>query len=111
MREKSIGNVTIKLYPFDFKNPIAFEKSEYLHGLPDQEFDLIVVDGSEEWIPVRPLCFQLAEERIKPGGIIVLDDSWRYPTLRVRNRARRVETFQSAGPGRPGVSSADVFFY
>ncbi len=47
LNEKSIGNVTLKLRPFDFKNPAGFENSEYLHAIPDERFDVIVVDGSE----------------------------------------------------------------
>jgi predicted O-methyltransferase YrrM len=108
--EKNIANVTLKLVPFDFKDPVGFEASDYWEAL-DANFDVIVVDGSEEWIQVRPLCFERAERFIQPGGIIILDDSWRYPTLRKNHRAKRVETFQSAGPGRPGVASTDVFFY
>src|SRR5580765_3940650 len=41
LRAKGIQNVTLKLHPFDFRNPVAFEKSEYLHAMPDQKFDVI----------------------------------------------------------------------
>ena len=71
----------------------------------------VVVDGGEEWTQVRPICFQKAEARVKPGGIIVVDDSWRYPSLRERNHARQFRVFKSVGPCRPGVTSTDVFFY
>ena len=111
LKEKGITNVTRKLCPFDFKNPDGFENSEYLNALPDQSFDVIVVDGSEEWTQVRPICFQKAEARVKPGGIIVVDDSWRYPRLRQSSRARKHQIFQSVGPCRPGVTSTDIFFY
>jgi SAM-dependent methyltransferase len=111
LEEKSYTNAQLRLCPFDFKNPVGFENSEYLNAMPDDKFDVIVVDGSEEWVQVRPVCFQRAEERIKPGGIIVVDDSWRYPTLHRSNRAGRWKTFQSVGPGRPGVTSTDIFFY
>lgn len=111
VREKQLGNVHIELHPFDFKNPAGFEHSAYLQAMPDEKFDVIVVDGSEEWTQVRPICFEKAERHIKPGGIIVVDDSWRYPTLRTQNRAKRFKTFKSVGPCRPGVTSTDVFFY
>src|SRR4051812_5548373 len=52
LNEKKISNVTLKLCPFDFKNPAGFEQSEYLNAIPDQRFDVIVVDGSEEWTQV-----------------------------------------------------------
>jgi len=111
VKEKGIQNVSLKLCPFDFKNPVGFENSEYLHAMPDEQFDVVVVDGSEEWTQVRPVCFRKAEARVKVGGIVVVDDSWRYPELRERNRAKRVQIFQSVGPARPGVTSTDVFFY
>jgi hypothetical protein len=108
---ESIDNVTLKLFPFDFRNPENFERSNYLNAIPDHLFDVIVVDGSEEWTQVRPTCFYHAQQFIKPGGIIVVDDSWRYPTLRANHGAKRLEIFQSVGPSRPGVTSTDVFFY
>ncbi len=77
----------------------------------NEKFNVIVVDGTEEWIQVRPICFSRAETRIKAGGIIVVDDSWRYPQLRTNHCAKYYRTFQSVGPGRPGVTSTDVFFY
>jgi SAM-dependent methyltransferase len=109
--EKSINNVTLRLCPFDFKNPAGFEKSEYLHAIPDQRFDVIVVDGSEEWTRIRPICFEKAQKHVKKGGIIIVDDSWRYPEIRDRNAAQRFQVFRSVGPGRPGVTSTDVYFY
>lgn len=111
LKEKGIQNARLKLAPFDFKNPAGFEASEYLNSIPDEPFDVIVVDGSEEWTQVRPTCFKHVESRMKPGGIIIVDDSWRYPGLRKNNRAQRHQVFQSLGPCRPGVTSTDVFFY
>jgi len=109
--EKRVKNVTLQLCPFDFKNPTGFEQSDYLRALPDEKFDVIVVDGSEEWTQVRPICFEKAQRHIKPGGIIIVDDSWRYPKLRLNNRAETHRVFQSVGPCRPGVTSTDIFFY
>jgi precorrin-6B methylase 2 len=106
-----LNNVELKLCPFDFKNPVGFEKSDYLHALPKKKFDIIVIDGTEEWHQVRPICFEHAEKFIKPGGMIVVDDSWRYPSLRNHHHARSHKIFQSVGPCRPGVTSTDVFFY
>ena len=111
LEEHAVRNVQLKLCPFDFKDPVDFENSGYLNALPDELFDIIVIDGSEEWTQVRPICFQLAEKRIKSGGIIVVDDSWRYPLLRQNHRANRLKIFKSVGPCRPGVTSTDVFFY
>jgi hypothetical protein len=111
LKLKSIQNVTMRLCPFNFKNPVDFEKSEYLQAMPDEQFDVIVVDGSEEWTRIRAICFKKAESRIKRGGIIVVDDSWRYPEIRQSHNATGFRIFQSVGPCRPGVTSTDVFFY
>jgi hypothetical protein len=111
LQQQGVRNAKLTLHPFDFKAPAGFENSDYLNAMPDERFDVIVVDGSEEWTQVRPICFQHAEARIKSGGIIAVDDSWRYPRLRERNRARSHRVFQSVGPCRPGVTSTDIFFY
>jgi predicted O-methyltransferase YrrM len=111
LESTGVRNVELKLFPFDFKNPVGFENSAYLNAPPSKPFDVIVVDGSEEWTQVRPACFAKAETLVKPGGIIVVDDSWRYPTLRQANKAKRLQIFQSVGPCRPGVTSTDIFFY
>jgi precorrin-6B methylase 2 len=111
VKQHGLKNVELKLCPFDFKNPTGFEKSEYLHAIPNRKFDVIIIDGSEEWNQVRPICFDHAEKFINPGGLIVVDDSWRYPSLRAKNRAKQHQVFESVGPCRPGVTSTDIFFY
>jgi predicted O-methyltransferase YrrM len=111
LAEVSLKNVTLQHHEFDCKNPEGFENSAYLHSIPPQKFDVIIVDGAEEAVSVRPICFYHAENFIKPGGIIVVDDSWRYPELRRNNRAAGHRIFQSVGPCRPGVTSTDIFFY
>jgi hypothetical protein len=111
LTELSLKNVELQHHEFDFKNPKGFENSAYLNSIPSQKLDVIVVDGMEEAVPVRPTCFYHAENFINPGGIIVVDDSWRYPELRRKNRAINHRIFQSVGPCRPGVTSTDIFFY
>lgn len=111
LTEKGVRNAAMILCPFDFKNPVGFEASSYLRALPAEGFDVLVIDGSEEWSQVRPICFEAAEKRVNPGGIIVVDDSWRYPALRKNHHAQRLRVFQSVGPCRPGVTSTDIFFY
>src|SRR5260221_5681032 len=64
LKEKGLNNATLKLCEFDFKKPVGFENSPYLQALPERKFDIIVVDGSEEWTHVRPICFEKAESRI-----------------------------------------------
>jgi len=108
---KGLVNASMKLCPFDFKSAAGFDQSDYLLAMPDDRFDIIVVDGSEEWNLIRPICFEKAQKHVKKGGVIVVDDSWRYPELRERHQAKDFQVFQSVGPCRPGVTSTDIFFY
>lgn len=117
LEQSGLHNVTFQHRQFDVKNPIGFATSSYLHSIPPQRFDVIVVDGTEEYIGqtgkplVRAMCFYYAEAFIRPGGIIIVDDSWCYPQLRLTNRAKALRVFQSVGPCRVGATSTDVFFY
>lgn len=111
LNEKGIRNATVLLHPFNFHKPDGFEQSAYLNAIPDEKFDIVVVDGTEEDIQVRPACFYKAEDHVKPDGIIIVDDSWRYLPLREKNRAKSFRIFRSTGPCRPGVTSTDIFFY
>ena len=74
-------------------------------------YDIILVDNYEEDEDLRTVCFYEAEKAIVPGGIIILDDSWRYEKVRKNNSAKKVLRFQSIGPCRPGVTTTDIYFY
>jgi SAM-dependent methyltransferase len=108
---RGIRNADLRHLPVAFTNGEAFASSEYVNAVRESTFDVIIVDGSEWTLNARPICFHAAESRIAPGGIIVVDDSWRYRELRETNRAKRFEIFESVGPARYGVTSTDVYFY
>lgn len=109
--ERGLHNIEIVNQPFDFSNPQNFAASDYLAQVRSGRWDVIVVDGADSDFTIRPICFRAAESQVQPGGMIVVDDSWRYTQLRRANRARRVEVFQSVGPARFGVTSTDIYFY
>ena len=111
LSRREIGNVDLRHVPVAFTSEDAFLNSDYLKAVRQSKFNVIIVDGTEWTWNVRPICFHAAEEQIAPGGIIVVDDSWRYRELRRANRARRFEVFESVGPARFGVTSTDVYFY
>lgn len=111
LRDLHLKNATLIHHSFDVWNAESFRNCSYLNSITQGTYDVISVDGTEASIPLRPICFRLAEQHIKPGGIIIVDDSWRYPELRVNNRARNHRIFQSIGPCRPGITSTDIFFY
>ena len=109
--DKGIQHVTVLRHSFEPSDKAGFEQSGYLKCVDDYDADLYVVDGYEEAIQLRPLCFEKAENRVKKGGMIVLDDSWRYEDVRVKNRSAKHIIFESVGPCRYGVTATDVFLY
>ena len=111
LARRGIGNVDLRHVPVAFTTEDAFAVSDYLTAVRKSVFDVIVVDGTEWTANVRPICFRAAEEQIKSGGIILVDDSWRYRQLRQTNCAERFEIFEGVGPARFGVTSTDVYFY
>jgi SAM-dependent methyltransferase len=111
LADARLSNVTIVEQAFDFRQPDGFDDSRYLAEVRSGNFDVIVVDGQDEDYTIRPRCFAAAEQQVKPGGVVVVDDSWRYRQLRTSHRAKRVEIFETVGPARFGVTSTDVYFY
>lgn len=113
LQANSPSNVNLQLVECDLSQTPDFENSPYVQSIRDTEADVILIDGLEDWSKynLRPICFAIAETRIKKGGIIVLDDFWRYTHLRQKNSAVRVQVFESPGLARPGVTSTDVYFY
>jgi predicted O-methyltransferase YrrM len=107
----NISNVRIEGHTFDPKDQEAYASSSYLQSIEGQSYDVILVDGYEEYVELRPTCFYRAEKCVKKGGIIIVDDSWRYLSLRKNNNAQNWKEFRSIGPCRPGVTTTDIFFY
>jgi hypothetical protein len=95
------------------ESPEAFANSDYAQALPREAADVIVIDGCErlKHMDLRPVAFTIAEERIRPGGIIIVDDSWRYPQLRENHRAYDWHTFIGFRPGDNNISHTDIYFY
>jgi len=109
-REK-IQKARVEFHPFEPNDRAGFVQSSYLNSLKKESPDVIVIDGCEEDIQLRPICFQLAETVIRPGGSIIVDDAWRYTDIIKNNKAKQRREFQSAGPCRLGVTSTDIYFY
>ncbi len=107
----SIGNVDIKLCEFDFFNPVDFAQSQYLHAITKEQYDVIVIDCPDFTFAERPVCLKRARENIKPGGVIIMDDSWRYKEAIKDSEARSIMVFEGVGPGRLGVTSTTFCFY
>jgi hypothetical protein len=110
-QRQNLTNLEVLVRQFDFQKCENFERSSYLAALHDCSYDIVVVDGQEASVQVRPDCFWKAESFIKPGGLIVLDDSWRYPQVKARNKARLWKEFKGVGCCRRGVTSTCFFYY
>jgi len=110
-RDLPPANLTV--CPFDFFEPESFRESDYFNRLSTlgRKYDVIVVDGTEESVQVRRACLLEAEKFIKPGGIIILDDSWRYKDPPLRHHAKSLQDFVGIGPCRKGVTSTAILQY
>lgn len=111
LASRCLSNAELLLRPCDFHDPVTFQSSSYLRALQGDSYDIIVLDGQDRTGDIRPICFEHAESHIKKGGMIVVDDSWRYQQLKQKASAKSVRTFESVGPCRVGVTSTDVYFY
>lgn len=82
----------------------------------ENKYDLIAIDGEDHFGPdstwsARVLYFERAQSFIKPNGIIVVDESWRYPKIEEISYAKSVKRLESLGPSRMGVRTTDIYQY
>lgn len=70
--------------------------AEHIGSQPDAHLDLVVVDGR-----VRPACLRLGMAKVKPGGLLVLDNAERtwYARARALADAAGWERTDHSGPG------------
>jgi hypothetical protein len=104
-------NVVLKVCPYDPNNKEEFINSDFLKSIQGNYYNLILVDCLDPTATLRPECFKFSENYIKKGGCIVVDDSWRYPSIRENNYAIHWKEFRSIGPCRTGVTTTDIYFY
>jgi predicted O-methyltransferase YrrM len=84
----------------------------YIASVHDgQSWDLVVVDGLEEDYITRVDCIKEIESSVRPGGLVVLDDSWRDQYLEVPEilKGWRRTIFRGLGPARLGVTQTDIY--
>jgi SAM-dependent methyltransferase len=105
-----LSNVTVLLREADFTTTERFAKSPFANALPSEPASLVAIDSyDDENLQLRMELIRPAEARLKLGGILLLDDSWRYPEL--RHSARSRHSFAGVGPGRRRVTVTDVLEY
>ena len=113
---ESLSNVSLLLRDLDMSDHEAFKSCPYANTL-DSSKDVIIVDGEDNFGPhsqwsARESCFQISEAWIKKNtGLIIVDDSWRYPSIRRNSKAKKLVVHESTGPCRMGVTSTDFHYY
>lgn len=71
-----------------------------IDGFPDQHFDIVLVDGR-----ARPSCVAHSARKIRPGGLLVLDNAdTPYYTLHTERHLRNYEARHFYGVGPCGLS-------
>ena len=112
LRGRHNNNVEIVVHPFDFDYPIDFAGSAYANEVKKhKEVDIVIIDGQDKTFNERITLFNLVEPQMRAGGIIILDDFWRYEKRIKSGRASKLEVFESVGPRRYGVTSTAFFYY
>jgi hypothetical protein len=115
LKENQVDNVSLIKKDINLSSPENFKHSDYFNSL-DKKYDLIAIDGEDHFGPdstwsARVECFEKAQGFINPNGMIIVDDSWRYPEIEKLSRASSYIKFESLGPARRGVTSTDIYFY
>ena len=113
LTDNKLHNAEVLYRPFNRDKAETFKESEFYRSLEGRgTYHVILVDGLEiNGYAARPACFAEAEKHIKPGGIIIVDDSWRYPQLHTANKAKSYRVFKGHGPARKGLTQTDIYFY
>ena len=115
MRLQLLGaqNVDLRFAEADFTDAQRLRQSAFYQALPTGPADVILIDSEDhhQGHACRPQLFAFAEDQVREGGVIVVDDADRYQLLRTRNRARGRRTFKGVGPGRAFVSMTDMYLY
>jgi len=111
-----ITNVQISHQEIDLVDSDAFMRSPYANYISGS-FDIIVIDGEDHFGPsaswsAREYCFKISQSLIcSNGGIIIVDDSWRYPKITTMSNAKKIIACESTGPCRKGVTRTDLHLY
>jgi hypothetical protein len=107
------SRLELRVVPAESGDPALVRRyvESYLQGGP---WDIVVIDGLEEAYVSRMDCVKIVAdhpERIAPGGIVLLDDSWRerYDLAPQVLGAFERTMFWGLGPSRWGVTRTDSY--
>lgn len=114
LSQKHLVNVTCELHPISGDEETRFANDRFFLRVREQLWDVILIDcycgySKTQYGLTRPYAFELAQNQLKPGGIIVLDDSWMFPELVAAKPGWHITDHIGPGPCRYGVTSTAVF--
>ena len=74
-------------------------------------WDIVMIDGIEESWLSRVECVKEAASRVRPGGMLILDDAWRQQYWMVPEILAAWDriVFRGLGPARLGVTQTDIY--
>ena len=102
-RTAGLPNVTLLV------RSAADDYADYVPAIddyPDEHFDVVVVDGRQ-----RVRCFEHALPKVRPGGMLLLDDSERSryaPTFELARKHRHV-TIRGLAPSKSKTAQTTVW--
>ena len=113
-RRLGLSNVEVVHAAAGDPSTAEFANSAFALATPDEQPDVVVIDSwdVEPPHPLRPVLFRRAEQFVRrPGGMIVLDDSWRYQAVRHDTSAATIHTEFGVGPARTTATMTDFYLY
>jgi predicted O-methyltransferase YrrM len=104
LREERLENVELQGMPVD-------EFRDGLARLPDESFDLVVIDFLESPTVTRTDCLPSAMKKVRPGRLLLLDDSDRpgYAPAFDLLAGWRARRFTGVKDGWPEVCETTIF--
>jgi hypothetical protein len=116
LKSAGLANVDLRCHPLSETDP-EFRRNPFFHAVTARSWDVVIVDsflghgtgGINGKGLFRPHAFQLALAHVKPGGWLVLDDSWMFPELLCAPPGWTLTDYKGIGPCRWGVSSTAIF--
>jgi predicted O-methyltransferase YrrM len=114
LAHKQLNNAKCEFQPISSDELAQFQNNLFFHRIREQLWDVVLIDcycgySKTRYGLTRPYAFELAANQIKPGGIIILDDSWMFKDLLVNKPGWRITNYVGAGPCRYGVTSTAIF--
>jgi hypothetical protein len=81
--------------------------AKQIDEFPDRYFDVVFIDGR-----ARPSCIKHSVEKVKAGGMLIVDDSERnyyFAKTNILLQPFSLNKFSGAKPVQTGLSSTDIY--